>query len=335
MNLDSQSMQSYLVRKRLIKDTDAPPRVTQIGDGMKNLVYLVTTPSERLIVKQALSRVQVKERWWIDRRRIFAENSCIKLLHQILSPAVLPEVLLEDRTDFILVTTAPADTAVLWEDDLESGRIDLQVAVQCGELLATVHNETFRNKEIQPQFTETKAFEQMRLEPYYERIIRAYPDMRKVIEEQTQALTREACCLVLGDLRPRNVHIVNGRVYLVDFAMAHYGCPSFDLAFYATDMCVKAMNNSTQKAAYLEAVNVFWNAYFQHARYDSVQDTARLAVCDLGCQLLAVTDGRQPQMLPDEHTAELSRRMAQSLLFTRLEHIEDITEFITRTLIDG
>ena len=33
--------------------------------------------------------------------------------------------------------------------------------------------------------------------------------------------------------------------------------------------------------------------------------------------------------------ADLARRIAMSLLFTELETIEDITEFINRTLIDG
>lgn len=335
MNLDKKSIPAYMQRKRLISTHDGPLRVTQIGDGMKNLVYLVTSPTERWIVKQALSRVQVKERWWIDRKRIFAENSCIQILHQILPPPVIPEVLLEDRTDFILVTTPPPDNAVLWEDELAGGRIDLQIAVQCGELLATVHNETFENRDVRLLFKSTKAFEQLRIEPYYMRVIRAYPDLKKVITAQARTLTREGYALVLGDLRPCNVWITSGQVYLVDFATAHYGCPSFDLAFYAVDMCVKAMSNSTQKAAYLEAINVFWNAYFRIAEYKKVQDTARLAVCDLGCLLLAATDGRQPQSFPDEHTAELSRRIAQSLLFTELQQIEDITEFINRTLIDG
>ena len=61
---------------------------------------------------------------------------------------IIPEVVLEDRTDFILVTTAPPHNSVLWENDLHAGRIDLQIAVQCGELLATVHNETAGVPEI-------------------------------------------------------------------------------------------------------------------------------------------------------------------------------------------
>jgi len=166
-------------------------------------------------------------------------------------------------------------------------------------------------------------------------VIEAFPDLKKVIAAQTRRLLKDGYSLVLGDMRPRNVWITNGQVYLVDFATAHYGCPSFDLAFYATDMCVKAMNNSTQKAAYLEAINVFWNAYFRIAEYDKVAETAKLAVCDLGCLLLASTDGRRPKTFPDEHTMDLCRRIAQSLLFTELERIEDITEFINRTLIDG
>jgi 5-methylthioribose kinase len=335
MKLEKQTILAYLQRKRLLGDQDAPLRVTEISDGTKNLVFLVSSPRERWIVKQALSRAQVKERWWLDRRRIFAERNCIDLLHQILPPPVIPEVLLEDRTDFILVTTAPPDNAVVWDDELVGGRIDLQIAVQCGELLATVHNETFENRDVRLLFRDTKAFDQLRIEPFYSRLIQVFPDLKKTISAQARSLTKDGYALVLGDLRPRNTWVTNGQLFLVDFATAHYGSPSFDLALYATDMCVKAMNNSTQKAAYLEAINVFWSAYVRTADYAKAAHTAQMAVCDLGCLLLAATDGRQPVDFPDAHTKDLSRRIAQSLLFTQLERIEDITEFVNRTLIDG
>lgn len=334
MNLEKKSVSAYLVRKRLI-EKGAPVTVQQIGDGLKNLVYYVSAPERRLIVKQALSRASVKERWWIDRKRVFAEKSCIEVLAQILPPVVIPEVLLEDRTDFVLATTAPPENAVLWERELIGGRIDLQIAVQCGELLATVHNETCDNREVKSLFKDTKAFDQLRIDPHYTRLVHTYPDLKKVIAAQARHLLRDGRALVLADLRPRNVWVTSGQLYLVDFATAHFGSPSFDLAFYATDMCLKAMANATQKAAYLEAVNVFWNAYFRIAEYEGVKEMGRAGVADLGCLLLAATDGRQPVDFLDEHTADLSRRIAQSLLFTELERIEEITEFVNRTLIDG
>ena len=86
-------------------------------------------------------------------------------------------------------------------------------------------------------------------------------------------------------LRPCNVWINSGQLYLVDFSTAHFGHPGFDLAFYAADMCVKAMQNSIQKAAYLEAINVFWNGYFKLASYKGVKDVEKPAVRDLGCLL--------------------------------------------------
>ena len=86
MNLDKKSIAAYMQRKKLLPDPGTPLRTTELSDGLKNVVYLVSSPSERWIVKQALSRAQVKERWWLDRRRIFAEKNCIEILHQILPP---------------------------------------------------------------------------------------------------------------------------------------------------------------------------------------------------------------------------------------------------------
>lgn len=334
MNLEKQAIPEYLKRKKLLAEV-APIRVQDLSDGLKNRVYYVESANQTWIVKQAHSRVQIKERWWIDRRRIFAEKSCIELLARFLPPDNLPQVLLEDRTDFILVTTPPPHNALSWEGDLLNGRINLQIAVQCGEMLATVHNETAGSAEVAAAFAATKAFAQLRIDPLYNYIATAYPDLKKVLAIHTNRLLNEGFCLVLGDLRPRNVWVAHGRPYWVDFATAHYGYPTFDLAFYTADMCIKAMQNTAQKAAYLEAVNVFWNSYFQSASYEQVEEIKHRTVHDLGCLLLSATDGRQPVALGDERVIGLSRRIAQSLILTGLERIEDVTEFVNRTLIDG
>jgi 5-methylthioribose kinase len=334
MNLEKKSITGYLQRKKLTT-RGTPLTIEQIGDGMKNLVYYVKGPEEDWILKQALSRVQIKERWWLGRKRIFTEKICIEILAEILPPTVIPEVVLEDRTDFILATTPPPKDSVNWEAELASGRIDLQIAYQCGELLATVHNQTFERLEIKRFFKDTKAFEQLRIEPYYGKIVEAFPDLKKLIDAQARHLLKDQQVLVLADLRPRNIWIDNGQLYLVDFAAAHFGNPSFDLAFYAGDLCLKAMYNHIQKAAYLEAINIFWNAYFKTVEYKGAEEIEKAAVRDLGCMLLGATDGRQQVDYFEDGVRDLCRRIAQSLLFTELDKIEDITEFVNRTLIDG
>jgi 5-methylthioribose kinase len=335
MNLNKNSLVGYLRRKKIIGQHEVVLDMRQIGDGMKNQIYVATTAQQRLLVKQAHSKAQIKERFWIDRKRVFAEKSCIDILANFLPPDVIPEALLEDRSDFILVATAPARDAVLWEDELAMGRIDLQIAAQAGELLAAVHNQTHNGREVKAMFKDLKAFEQLRIQPLYEHAAAAYPEIQKAVEHQAKELLKSGCCLVLGDLRPRNVYVNNGQIYLVDFATAHFGRPSFDLAFYAADMCLKAMLNHPQKAAYLEAINVFWMAYFRIAEYPKVAEIEKSAVRDFGCLLLAQVSGRMPVYEGDEAFRDLAYRVAQSLLFTELEKIEDITEFINRTLIDG
>ncbi len=334
MNLDRKNLPAYLQRKRLVAKNELL-QITPIGDGKKNTVFRVNTPEQPLYVKQALSRAQVKERWWLDRKRIFQECACLEMLGDLLPPEVVPEVILEDRTDFIMVTTAPPKNAEHWNLQLERGRIDLQIAAQCGELLATVHNETIDNRDLKSVFKDTKPFEQLRIEPLYARVVQTFPELKKIIDAQSRHLLKDRRTLVLGDVRPRNVWIDTGQVYLVDFAAAHFGNPSFDLAFYSADLCLRAMRHSMQKAAYLEAINVYWNAYFRISEYPKVEEIERAAVRDLGCLLLSATDGREPVDYFSEPMESLSRRIAQSLIFTELEKIEDITEFINRTLIDG
>ena len=110
MNLEKKAISGYLQRKKLLT-RGTPIRVMSLSDGLKNRVYYVSGAGKAWIVKQAHSRAQLKERWWIDRKRIFAEKSCIEILAQFLAPEIIPEVVLEDRTDFILVTTPPPQLA--------------------------------------------------------------------------------------------------------------------------------------------------------------------------------------------------------------------------------
>ncbi|MCC7264862.1 MAG: phosphotransferase [Candidatus Latescibacteria bacterium] len=334
MNLDKKNIATYLRRKKLLVASDPAPVVTSLGDGLQHLVFHVAVPRQEWIVKQALARAQVKERWWLDRKRIFTEKSCLEILAQLF-PVLIPEVVLEDRTDFILVTTAQPREAVVWEDELMGGKIDLQIASLCGELLGTVHNQTAEDREVKAMFKDTKAFEQLRIEPFYGRIAQVFPDLKKPIEAQVRQLLKSRHALVLGDLRPRNIWISSGQVYMVDFVAAHYGNPAFDVAFYAADMCIKAMINSPQKAAYLEGINIYWNSYFRTAEYATKKEVEKSAVRDLACLLLSAIDGRLPATGLDEHMRGLARRIAQNLLFTELDKIEEITEFVNRTLIDG
>ena len=211
----------------------------------------------------------------------------------------------------------------------------MRAASTCGELLATVHNQTVNMRELKTKFRDTKPFQQLRIEPLYDVVAAKHPELKKIIDDQSQGLLKTTRMLVLGDLRPRNVWVNSGQVFLVDFATAHYGNPSFDLAFYSADLCMKAILNSPQKAAYLEGINVFWISYFRIAEYARRAEVEKCAVRDFGCLLLGVIDGRLPELQLEEDTLDLTRRIAQSLLFTELEKIEDITEFINRTLIDG
>jgi 5-methylthioribose kinase len=334
MNLDKKSVPPYLRRKKLVGPREPIRDVRLVGNSLKNIIYQVTTDAERFIVKQARSRVNTKQRIILDRKRIFNEKNCIEILSQILPPDMLPEVRLEDRTNFILVSTAPPRDSTLWENDLTSGRVDLQIAAQCGELLATVHNHTADQRDLKSMFKDTKPFQQLRVEPLFNAVGNSFPDLKKVIETHSKSLLKTQRTLVFGDLRPCNVWLNAGQVFVVDFATAHFGNPAFDLAFYATDLCLKAVINSPQKAAYLEAINVYWSSYFRVASYPRGQAVETEAVRCLGCMILSVAN-MQNQNGFDDETKDLLGRIGQSLLFTELEKIEDITEFINRTLIDG
>ena len=45
--------------------------------------------------------------------------------------------------------------------------------------LGYVHNETAEHPELKTMFKDTKAFEQLRIEPHYEYVTNSFPDLKK------------------------------------------------------------------------------------------------------------------------------------------------------------
>src|SRR5262245_1983320 len=95
-----------------------PARVEALGWGVSNLVLRITTPASHpseggdrggvFVVKQSRPQLRTKEAWFSDVQRVYRETAAMKLLRPLLPAAVVPEVLFEDRANFLFgMTHAP------------------------------------------------------------------------------------------------------------------------------------------------------------------------------------------------------------------------------------
>ena len=330
--LTTENAVAYLVRRGLIAPSAARiATAVLLGGGVSNIVVRVNPSDDddgALVLKQSLPKLRVEEDWFADRERIYRERAGIDWLANTLPNGAIPQVVDEDRENFLFVMTAAPEGGVNWKEALLAGEVDVAVAGRVGNLLGIMHRSSCCVREnvpaeLQP-FADLDCFVQLRIDPYHRATAAAHPDLAGAIEEQARQMLAPRHgrrTLVHGDYSPKNV-IVNGggpaaQVFLLDFEVAHLGNPVFDLAFMLNHFTLKAIHRPELAVKYNAAARSFWEAYLAAAG-DFADEPARLesdTVAQLGALLLARIDGKSPvEYITDDEPKNRARLLASGIL---------------------
>ena len=90
LGLDSPHALEYLA-ERLNADA-ASLRLTALGGGVSNLVYLAEAPGLRCVVKQALAKLRVEQDWFCSVERVHRECAAMRALGRVLPQGAVPGV---------------------------------------------------------------------------------------------------------------------------------------------------------------------------------------------------------------------------------------------------
>ena len=117
---------------------------------------------------------------------------------------------------------------------------------------------------------------------------------------------RRARTLTLGDFCPKNSFVYGDRMLALDFEVAHWGDPGFDVAFCLNHLLLKALRFREWSPSYVAAARGFWSSYAVVA--PGVDETELAAARELGVLMLARIDGKSPvEYITDEATKALVR----------------------------
>ena len=302
----------------LLSDLGVLPRgsrteVRSLSGGVANVVLSVTWDGGAVVVKQALPRLRVAADWAFDPARTRIERDCLAYLGQVLPPGAVPEVVAYEADDDVLVMSQAPPGGVVWKDELLAGRVDPAVAARVGEMLGTLHREAARDPAVQERFAEAWPLVQGRVDPYHRTVAAVHPDLAERIDREVQRLLETRTTLVLGDCSPKNVIAYRDRALLLDFEVAHWGDPAFDVAFLLTHMVLKARHRRADAAPLHASAVAFLEAYRQAAPEPAPADAAVIA--ELGCLLLSRIDGKSPaEYLTDDTDRSAVRAAARMLL---------------------
>lgn len=293
----------------------------ELGGGVSNRVWLVTGPGVRLVLKQALPKLRVKEDWFSDLTRIYREAASLRLLETVLPQGSVPRVLFEDQSLYVYaMEAAPSDCT--WKALLLEGRVDSAVAERVGLIQAGMMSATWDKPA--GQFDDLKAFEQLRLDPYYRFTAAKHPECADVFHRAIERATSERRCLVHGDWSPKNIMIGDGSVMAIDFEVIHFGDPAFDCGFLLNHLLLKSIHRPEFASLYREAAMRYWSVLHRESPADP-DWLWRGTMIHLPALLLARVDGKSPaEYLQDDGEREKVRALAHRLRQSSPQSIEEL-----------
>ena len=300
----------YLI-ERGVFDAVGAIEAAALGGGVSNVVLAARQRGRRVVVKQALERLRVADEWLANPERVITEGDALRLAERLV-PGSVPEVLDLDPDAFVLtIAQAPAGWAT-WKDRLLAGNADPAVAARLGELLATWHTQTFEDREVRRMFGGVGTFEELRVEPYYRTVARRRPDLSAAVEAYVERMQATRLCLVHGDYSPKNVLLGSG-LWVIDFEVAHYGDPAFDLAFMLNHLLLKRLHVPDASVQLGLCTEAFWSAY--EGQSTQLVPSITYVLGHVGCLMVARVDGKSPAEYLTTAEREAARDIGSRLLF--------------------
>lgn len=320
LELDAANTLDYLRRRGDVPHLERA-RAEMLGWGVSNVVLRITRPgADDLIIKQSRTQLRTKTEWISRLDRIFREIGMLRLLGPLLPTGVIPEVLFEDRDNYLFAMEAfPADH-VVWKQALLEGQLDVTVADRLGDYLSAVHAATSFRPDLAADWGDLEVFDQLRLDPFYRYLARVRPAVAGPLESLIQENLATSCCIVLADFSPKNILLSGNRLALVDFETGHYGDPAFDLGFFLSHLLLKAVRDLSQFEAFADLTRHFWLHYraglvrVEHQREFSAPELFRRTQGHLAGCLWARIDGKSPvDYLTSEDTRQHVRDFSRGL----------------------
>ena len=311
---------AYLRHRGLIPNSAVT--VEQLSGGVSNDVLAVSAGGVELVVKRALRRLRVAEEWLADPERVLAEGEALRAAAR-LQPDRVPPVLDIDRDAHVIVIGRAERGAYEWKADLLAGRVDLAIAARLGTVLGGWHAGTAGDPRIQRGFGGIEAFDQLRIDPFYRWMGRRHPDLAPAIDATVVEMLARPSCLVHGDFSPKNVLLGPATLWVIDWEVAHYGDPAFDIAFLLTHLACKSLNRPAATEAYRAAAVTFVEHYLATTGSALVWDESHV-VAQTACLVLARIDGKSPAAYLDRAAQARGRQLARSWIGGGITSLDDM-----------
>jgi len=321
--LTAAALPDYLRSMGWTQPSDAPT-VIRLPGGVSCHIFKVETGERSFVLKQALEKLEVKVEWLSHPSRIFQEIDCLEWVAQHVDPKTVPKVLGRDDARFLFIMAVAPEGAENWKQHLLRGEVDAAFAEKIGDFLGRVHALTHEDAKIQKRFADKSRFEELRLDAYLRFSSRQHLDLEPILSEEIERLSAAQIALVHGDYTPKNFLVLpKGGVWILDWEVAHFGDPAFDVASCLNHLLIKSQFLPEHRESFLEAARLFWAAYRARSSLVTFPHLGRLT----GMLMLARVDGKSPvEYVTDDRLKERLRQVARKFILEPVEEMKQLVE---------
>ncbi|MCY4535201.1 MAG: aminoglycoside phosphotransferase family protein [Bryobacterales bacterium] len=303
-----------------------------LAGGVSNTVVLVQDGDQRIVLKQALPRLRVRDEWLADRSRVLREWEVINALGAVLPRGRLPELLFCDEANFLYaMRAAPTDSAD-WKAMLLAGQCDRATARRAGAVLGLMARATWAEPAFARRFSDRTAFNQLRTDPYYGTIAERHPDLARRLEQWTADSAGRKVAMVHGDWSPKNLLVSGAGIMCIDFECAHFGDPSYDAGFLLNHLILKAFHRPAIAGSYLGLARTAFCWTLAILPPSALSWFEAASVRHLAFLMLARIDGKSPVEYLDEGQRAAVRRLSRSLIDAEPRSLRATLEHTERAL---
>jgi tRNA A-37 threonylcarbamoyl transferase component Bud32 len=293
---------------------------TPLDGGVSSDIWLVTGGARDVVVKRSLPRLRVREDWRSTPERVLTEAAALRLAGQ-LSPERVPALVdVDPATLTVVMERAPADWRP-WKSVLMAGEPRAEVAGRLGADLAAWHAGTV-GEPARTEFADQSVFDELRVGPFYRFAAARNPAVEVRVRGWAEAMADRRLCLVHGDFSPKNVLVGGGSAsWVLDWEVAHYGDPVFDVAFMLCHLLLKSVHRPKDAWQLWACADAFLAAYRAGVPTALVPPTDHM-VGHVGCLLLARVDGKSPAEYLSDAGREHVRDRALAALSGDVESVD-------------
>lgn len=307
--------------------------VRELGGGVSNNVVLVEDAAQRIVLKQSLPRLRVRDEWLAERSRIHREWRVMRALGDVLPAGRLPDLLFHDTRRFLYAMRAAPAASSDWKTRLLAGECSPTAARLAGATLGLIVRGTWGRPEFRQPFSDRSAFNQLRTDPYYRTVAIRHPRLAAPVADWIAESAARQAALVHGDWSPKNLLVSPGQLVCIDFECAHFGDPSYDAGFLLNHLVLKAFHRPALAASYLRLARIAFCWTLGMLPRGALGWFETSSMRHMAFLMLARIDGKSPaEYLRAETVRTAVRQLAMELIESRPATLDGTLALAARSL---